>query len=230
MSNDDELAAEITAAGLRAEDRIWHMPIAEEYEDQLKSNFADFANTAGREGAPSRQPAFSRSSSTACAGHTSTSRCCLPGRRREGQHGSPGAAAGRLSRRPRAQLTRGYVAVVSTQVDFYLLSDSEPRAALKTACRLAEKAYDQGLKVVVRTDSSAATAQLDDLLWTFSDRSFVPHLHLARRPGARRCNAGAGRKLGGPGYASRRPDQPGAASGRRSAALRARARDRRGGR
>jgi leucyl aminopeptidase len=50
MSNDDELADEITAAGLRAEDRIWHMPIAEEYEDQLKSNFADFANTAGREG------------------------------------------------------------------------------------------------------------------------------------------------------------------------------------
>jgi DNA polymerase-3 subunit chi len=64
---------------------------------------------------------------------------------------------------------------VSTQVDFYLLSDSESRAALKTACRLAEKAFDQGLKVVVRTDSSAAAAQLDDLLWTFSDRSFVPH-------------------------------------------------------
>jgi leucyl aminopeptidase len=50
MSNDDELAAEITGAGLRAEDRIWHMPMAEEYEDQLKSNFADCANTAGREG------------------------------------------------------------------------------------------------------------------------------------------------------------------------------------
>jgi leucyl aminopeptidase len=50
MSNDDDLAAEITAAGRRAEDRAWHMPIAEEYEEQLKSNFADFANTAGREG------------------------------------------------------------------------------------------------------------------------------------------------------------------------------------
>jgi DNA polymerase-3 subunit chi len=64
---------------------------------------------------------------------------------------------------------------MTTQVDFYLLSDSEPRAALKTACRLAEKAFDQGFKVVLRTDSSAATAQLDDLLWTFSDSSFVPH-------------------------------------------------------
>jgi leucyl aminopeptidase len=50
MSNDDELAGELTAAGLRAEDRCWHMPMAEEYHEQLKSNFADFANACGRDG------------------------------------------------------------------------------------------------------------------------------------------------------------------------------------
>ncbi|HET7202052.1 MAG TPA: leucyl aminopeptidase [Steroidobacteraceae bacterium] len=50
MSNDDELAGELTAAGRRAEDRCWHMPLAEEYHEQLKSNFADFANACGREG------------------------------------------------------------------------------------------------------------------------------------------------------------------------------------
>ena len=50
MSNDDELAAEIEDAGRRAEDRAWHMPMAEEYHDQLKSNFADFQNSCGREG------------------------------------------------------------------------------------------------------------------------------------------------------------------------------------
>ena len=50
MSNDDELAGELTAAGVRAEDRCWHMPMAEEYHDQLKSNFADFANACGRDG------------------------------------------------------------------------------------------------------------------------------------------------------------------------------------
>jgi leucyl aminopeptidase len=50
MSNDDELAAELTAAGQRAEDRCWHMPLGEEYHEQLKSNFADFANSCGREG------------------------------------------------------------------------------------------------------------------------------------------------------------------------------------
>ena len=50
MSNDDELAGELTAAGERAEDRCWHMPLGEEYHEQLKSNFADFANACGREG------------------------------------------------------------------------------------------------------------------------------------------------------------------------------------
>ena len=50
MSNDDELAGELVAAGRRAEDACWHMPMAEEYHEQLKSNFADFANACGREG------------------------------------------------------------------------------------------------------------------------------------------------------------------------------------
>ena len=50
MSNDDKLADELQAAGLRADDRAWHMPMAEEYHDQLKSNFADFANACGRDG------------------------------------------------------------------------------------------------------------------------------------------------------------------------------------
>ncbi|HEY0941789.1 MAG TPA: leucyl aminopeptidase [Steroidobacter sp.] len=50
FSNDDALAAALKAAGERADDRAWHMPIGEEYAEQLKSNFADFANVAGREG------------------------------------------------------------------------------------------------------------------------------------------------------------------------------------
>ena len=50
MSNDRDLAARIVAAGERAEDRVWHMPMAEEYHEQLKSNFADFMNSSGREG------------------------------------------------------------------------------------------------------------------------------------------------------------------------------------
>jgi len=51
------------------------------------------------------------------------------------------------------------------------------------ACRLAEKACDQGLRVAVRTSGPAETAEVDELMWTFSDRSFVPHGVLPADPG-----------------------------------------------
>ena len=61
------------------------------------------------------------------------------------------------------------------QVDFYPLGATDRRSRLVAACRLAEKAYEQGLKVAVRTASPAETAELDELLWTYADGSFVPH-------------------------------------------------------
>ena len=50
FSNDEAFAAELNACGKRSDDRLWHLPIGEEYVDQLKSNFADIANVGGREG------------------------------------------------------------------------------------------------------------------------------------------------------------------------------------
>ncbi len=50
FSNDESLSEELVEAGKRSEDRAWPMPIGEEYAEGLKSNFADFANVAGREG------------------------------------------------------------------------------------------------------------------------------------------------------------------------------------
>jgi len=44
FSPDDELAAELLAAASNASDRAWRMPVDDEYQDQLKSNFADMAN------------------------------------------------------------------------------------------------------------------------------------------------------------------------------------------
>ncbi len=49
-SNNDKLAAEITAAGGLSMDRVWRMPLWDEYQDQLKSNFADLANIGGPDG------------------------------------------------------------------------------------------------------------------------------------------------------------------------------------
>ncbi|MGB5336546.1 MAG: leucyl aminopeptidase, partial [Woeseiaceae bacterium] len=50
MSNTDALRDELVAAGERAEDRAWPMPLGEEYAEQLKSNFADMANIGGAGG------------------------------------------------------------------------------------------------------------------------------------------------------------------------------------
>ena len=48
FSNDDALAEQLTAAGERACDRVWRLPIWEEYQSQLDSNFADMQNIGGR--------------------------------------------------------------------------------------------------------------------------------------------------------------------------------------
>ena len=49
FSNHQPLADALLAAGERAGDRAWQMPLWEEYAEQLESNFADVANIGGRE-------------------------------------------------------------------------------------------------------------------------------------------------------------------------------------
>jgi len=44
FANTDALAHELLDAGERAWDRAWRMPLWDEYQDALESNFADFAN------------------------------------------------------------------------------------------------------------------------------------------------------------------------------------------
>ena len=48
FSNNDSLANDLSAAGYEANDKAWHMPLWEEYQPQLDSNFADMANIGGR--------------------------------------------------------------------------------------------------------------------------------------------------------------------------------------
>ena len=67
------------------------------------------------------------------------------------------------------------MAETTTRVDFYVLRSAEPGARLRFACRLAEKAYALEHQVYVHTASAAEAAELDELLWTFRDGSFVPH-------------------------------------------------------
>jgi leucyl aminopeptidase len=58
MANDDALARELVDAGARTDDRAWQLPLTEDYGEQLRSNFADMANVAGREGGAITAAAF----------------------------------------------------------------------------------------------------------------------------------------------------------------------------
>jgi leucyl aminopeptidase len=50
LSNNDELAKDLLHAGLQSHDRAWQMPLWEDYQDQLRSPFADMSNVGGRAG------------------------------------------------------------------------------------------------------------------------------------------------------------------------------------
>jgi DNA polymerase III subunit chi len=69
------------------------------------------------------------------------------------------------------------------RVDFYLLAESGDQSRQSFACRLAEKAYRLKHSVHIHTADPLHARQLDDLLWTFRDGSFVPHEIVGREPG-----------------------------------------------
>ncbi|GAB7563734.1 leucyl aminopeptidase [Methylobacillus methanolivorans] len=50
FSNKDDLADELLQAGNEAQDRAWRLPLWDDYQPQLDSNFADMANIGGRAG------------------------------------------------------------------------------------------------------------------------------------------------------------------------------------
>lgn len=62
-----------------------------------------------------------------------------------------------------------------TQVDFYVLPDATPRSRVLFTCRLAEKVFGLGQRSFVHLASDTEAHELDELMWTFRDRSFLPH-------------------------------------------------------
>lgn len=68
-----------------------------------------------------------------------------------------------------------------TRIDFYVLSDKVSlMERMHFACRLTEKAVKQGNKVLIATGDELASDAMDELLWSFSPESFVPHAILGR--------------------------------------------------
>ena len=67
-------------------------------------------------------------------------------------------------------------------VEFYTLEEPSDVARLKLACRLVERAYLAGTRVLAWVDSPQELEGFDNLLWTFGDRAFVPHEMLPMDP------------------------------------------------
>ena len=64
---------------------------------------------------------------------------------------------------------------MTERVDFYVLKSAAAKQRWAFACRLTEKAYLKDLKIVIVNDTLADAKALDELLWTFNERSFIPH-------------------------------------------------------
>jgi DNA polymerase III subunit chi len=61
------------------------------------------------------------------------------------------------------------------RADFYVLEGTDSRARWRFACQQIEAAFLAEERVLVWLDNDTELAAFDDLLWTFADRSFVPH-------------------------------------------------------
>lgn len=61
------------------------------------------------------------------------------------------------------------------KANFYLLKQDSEQARRLLACRLAEQQLKQGQRICILTDSAEAAQELDQLLWSYSAESFVPH-------------------------------------------------------
>lgn len=59
-----------------------------------------------------------------------------------------------------------------TQIHFYILSDENH---LLFTCRLLEKNYKQKRRMYIHTDNQKKAHDIDELLWTYRDDSFLPH-------------------------------------------------------
>jgi DNA polymerase-3 subunit chi len=64
---------------------------------------------------------------------------------------------------------------MTERVDFYVLKSAAAKQRWAFVCRLTEKAYLKDLKIVIVNDTLADAKALDELLWTFNERSFIPH-------------------------------------------------------
>ena len=66
--------------------------------------------------------------------------------------------------------------MAAVRIDFYVLEANATNGRLRLACKIIDRAYRSGHSVYLRTRDDQESDLLDDLLWTFSQTSFIPHV------------------------------------------------------
>ncbi len=62
-----------------------------------------------------------------------------------------------------------------TSIDFYISESSDISIRDQLACRLSEKASHSRLATFIHTQTEQHGQEIDKLLWTFKEQSFIPH-------------------------------------------------------
>ena len=191
--NDEPLARALLEAADRSLDLAWRMPVHEEYGESLRSNFADFANSGTRDGGASVGANFlSRFVDGLPWAHLDIAGVAWRANANKGATGRPvPLLVDFLLERWRAV----------TQVDFYILDSDSDDARLRLACKIVDKATQREHHVFIHSASDDEARKLDELLWTFSQGSFIPHRIVRGELDAAAAGAGADRRqpTAGPG-------------------------------
>ena len=61
------------------------------------------------------------------------------------------------------------------KIDFYLIPDRSEKKRLLFACHFIEEAYKQQHRIYIHTENQTLAQELDELLWTYREDSFLPH-------------------------------------------------------
>ena len=76
-----------------------------------------------------------------------------------------------------------------TRIDFYILQGESDTHLQRLACRLVDKAWQRGMRTLLNVADTNTAAQLDELLWTFRDISFLSHARSGEDTGDTRLAA-----------------------------------------
>ena len=66
--------------------------------------------------------------------------------------------------------------MAAVRIDFYVLEANATDGRLRLACIIIDRAYRSRYSVYLWTRNDQESGLLDDLLWTFSQTSFIPHV------------------------------------------------------